>query len=79
MKCGLEPRTLGLMIIQTASFSTSYNLVWTPEQVELLLATSEANVEHYAMQMIKQVALKVYRTKKRTRLEQKGDKTQKDF
>lgn len=38
-----------------------------PEQIELLLATSEANVEHYAMQMIKQVALKVYRTKKRRR------------
>ncbi|KAI7779032.1 hypothetical protein LA080_001378 [Diaporthe eres] len=43
----------------TAAFSTSYNLVWTPEQIKLLLATSEANVEYYATQMIKQVALKV--------------------
>ncbi|KAG6360948.1 hypothetical protein INS49_012016 [Diaporthe citri] len=42
----------------TTAFSTSYNLAWTPEQIELLLATSEANVEHYATQMIKQVAHK---------------------
>lgn len=33
----------------------------------MLLATSEANVEHYAMQMIKQVALKVYKSKERRR------------
>ncbi|RSL68761.1 hypothetical protein CEP53_002459 [Fusarium sp. AF-6] len=28
----------------TASFSTSYNLMWTPDQIKGLLATSEANV-----------------------------------
>lgn len=59
------------MMEQTAAFSTSYNLVWTPEQIKVLLATSEANVKHYAMQMIKQVTHRVYHSKRARRLEAK--------
>lgn len=51
-----------------AAFSNSYNLVWTPAQVKSLLTTSEANLELYALQMIKQVMRKVYFEKKAARL-----------
>ncbi|SPO32103.1 related to phospholipase A2, cytosolic [Ustilago trichophora] len=51
-----------------AAFSNSYNLVWTPAQVKSLLTTSEANLELYALQMIKQVMRKVYFDKKTARL-----------
>lgn len=52
----------------TATFSNSYNLVWTPAQVKTLLSTSQANLERYALQMIKQVMRKVYYDKKSARL-----------
>lgn len=52
----------------TSSFSNSYNLVWTPAEVQTLLKTSEANLELYALQMIKQVMRKVYYDKKAARL-----------
>lgn len=52
----------------TSPFSNSYNLVWTPAQVQTLLTTSEANLEVYALQMIKQVVRKVYFDKKAARL-----------
>lgn len=52
----------------TSPFSNSYNLVWTPAQVKTLLTTSEANLELYALQMIKQVMRKVYYDKKAARL-----------
>ncbi|KAI9155548.1 Cytosolic phospholipase A2 [Paramyrothecium foliicola] len=52
----------------TASFSNSFNLVWTPSQIKTLFATSEANLTHYAIHMIKQVTRKVYENKKARRL-----------
>ncbi|GAC98891.1 phospholipase A2 [Pseudozyma hubeiensis SY62] len=52
----------------TSPFSNSYNLVWTPAQVKTLLTTSEANLELYALQMVKQVMCKVYYDKKTARL-----------
>ncbi|KAJ1020160.1 hypothetical protein NDA16_004440 [Ustilago loliicola] len=52
----------------TSTFSNSYNLVWTPAQVKTLLTTSQANLELYALQMIKQVMRKVYYEKKAARL-----------
>lgn len=52
----------------TSSFSNSYNLVWTPSQVRTLLATSEANLELYALQMVRQVMRKMYYDKKAARL-----------
>ena len=51
-----------------AGFSNSYNLVWTPAQVTTLLTTSEANLEAYTLQMIRQVLRKVYYAKKAARL-----------
>ncbi len=52
----------------TAPFSNSYNLVWTPAQVETLLKTAQANVELYALERIKQVMRRVYYDKKAARL-----------
>ncbi|WAO96775.1 Lysophospholipase [Fusarium falciforme] len=52
----------------TASFSTSYNLMWTPDQIKGLLATSEANVCLYAAHTIRRVMRKVYEDKKAHRL-----------
>ncbi|CCF51639.1 hypothetical protein NDA11_000770 [Ustilago hordei] len=52
----------------TSAFSNSYNLVWTPAQVKTLLTTSQANLESYALQMVKQVMRKVYYDKKAARL-----------
>ncbi len=51
-----------------AGFSNSYNLVWTPKQVETLLKTAGANLELYAAQVIKQVMRRVYEEKKAARL-----------
>ncbi|EWZ32858.1 phospholipase A2 [Fusarium oxysporum Fo47] len=52
----------------TASFSTSTNLMWTPDQVKSVLTTSETNVSHYAIDTIKRVMRKVYEDKKAYRL-----------
>ncbi|KAJ4213024.1 hypothetical protein NW759_011285 [Fusarium solani] len=52
----------------TASFSTSYNLMWTPDQIKGLLAISEANVCLYAVHTIRRVMRKVYEDKKAHRL-----------
>ncbi|KAJ3534451.1 hypothetical protein NM208_g7529 [Fusarium decemcellulare] len=51
-----------------ASFSTSYNLMWTPDQIKGLLATSEANLGLYAVHIIQRVMRQVYETKKAHRL-----------
>ncbi|KAK3934051.1 acyl transferase/acyl hydrolase/lysophospholipase [Diplogelasinospora grovesii] len=51
----------------TASFSNSYNLVWTPEQIRMLFATSEANLTCYAIGTIRQVVRQVYLAKKAQR------------
>jgi cytosolic phospholipase A2 len=53
---------------KTASFSNSYNLVWTPGQMQTLFSTSEANLSYYTIKTIKQVIKKVYLTKKEQRL-----------
>jgi phospholipase A2 len=55
-------------MLQTASFSTSYNLVWTPGQIKKLCATTEANMSDYAIHTIRQVVRKVYDTKRERRL-----------
>ena len=57
----------------TSSFSNSYNLVWTPAQVKTLLTTSRANLERYALQVIKQVMREVYHEKKAKRLASVAD------
>ncbi|KAK9420189.1 putative Lysophospholipase [Seiridium unicorne] len=51
-----------------ASFSNSYNLVWTPGQIKTLFTTSSANVSNYAIEIIKKVTMKVYETNKARRL-----------
>ncbi|XEV03013.1 hypothetical protein FSHL1_008300 [Fusarium sambucinum] len=48
----------------TASFSTSTNLMWTPDQVQSVLATAEANITNYALDTIKRVVRNVYEDKK---------------
>ncbi|RSM02197.1 hypothetical protein CDV31_011041 [Fusarium ambrosium] len=58
----------------TASFSTSYNLMWTPDQIKGLLATSEANVCLYAVHTIRRVMRQVYEDKKAHRLASRHDK-----
>ena len=52
----------------TASFSNLYNLAWTPEQIKMIFATSEANLTQYAVDTIKQVTSAVYKKKKKQRL-----------
>ncbi|KAL9562678.1 hypothetical protein ACKAV7_013242 [Fusarium commune] len=52
----------------TASFSTSTNLMWTPDQVKSVLTTAEANFSNYAIHTIKCVMRKVYEDKKAHRL-----------
>ncbi|KAF4499922.1 phospholipase A2 [Fusarium agapanthi] len=56
----------------TASFSTSTNLMWTPDQVKSVLTTAEANFSNYAIDTIKRVVRKVYGYKKKHRLEIHG-------
>ncbi|PWZ01704.1 FabD/lysophospholipase-like protein [Testicularia cyperi] len=51
----------------TSSFSNSYNLVWTPAQVSMLLTTSQANLDNYALSTIKKVMRHVYARKKAKR------------
>ncbi|EPQ29938.1 uncharacterized protein PFL1_02610 [Pseudozyma flocculosa PF-1] len=52
----------------TASFSNSYNLVWTPEQVETLIRTSSANLERHAIHTIREAIREAYEAKKARRL-----------
>lgn len=54
----------------TASFSTSTNLMWTPEQVKSVLRTAEANLSIYAIHTMKRMIRKVYEDKKALRLAQ---------
>ncbi|TKY87682.1 hypothetical protein EX895_003263 [Sporisorium graminicola] len=60
MNAGYDPSTAG--------FSNSYNLVWTPGQVQTLLTTAQTNLEVYALQTIKCVMRRVYEDKKAARL-----------
>lgn len=53
---------------QTASFSTSYNLVWTPDQIRALFELSESNVTLYSIHIIRQVVRRAYLQKKRRRV-----------
>ncbi|KAH6880691.1 acyl transferase/acyl hydrolase/lysophospholipase [Thelonectria olida] len=53
-----------------ASFSTSYNLVWTQDQVHELFQTVESNAFDYAMHILRQVLRKVYLDKKAKRTKQ---------
>ncbi|CAD6901470.1 unnamed protein product [Tilletia laevis] len=52
----------------TSAFSTSYNLVWTPDQVETLAQCSKFNVEDYVIDVVRQTVREVYESKKRRRL-----------
>ncbi|KAH8890377.1 FabD/lysophospholipase-like protein [Thozetella sp. PMI_491] len=53
----------------TASFSSSYNLVWTPGQIKTLFSTAEANISMYAANTIRRVVRKVYLANKERREE----------
>ncbi|KAG5752156.1 hypothetical protein H9Q70_005210 [Fusarium xylarioides] len=53
----------------TASFSTSTNLMWTPDQVKSVLSTAEANLSNYAIRTMKRVIKKAYEDKKKDRLD----------
>ncbi|KUJ19701.1 FabD/lysophospholipase-like protein [Mollisia scopiformis] len=50
----------------TAKFSGSYNLVWTPEQIDMLVKVSMQNF-HDGEQTIKQVLMEAYQRKKAIR------------
>ncbi|KAH6883825.1 acyl transferase/acyl hydrolase/lysophospholipase [Thelonectria olida] len=52
------------------SFSTSYNLVWTQDQVHELFQMVESNTSDYAMHIVRQVLTKVYLDKKAKRNKQ---------
>ncbi|KAF5022165.1 hypothetical protein F66182_5752 [Fusarium sp. NRRL 66182] len=52
----------------TASFSTSLNLVWTPDQVKTLVAAVEANASMYAIETVRRVMRRVYEDKKAVRM-----------
>ncbi|KAK8015580.1 hypothetical protein PG991_008468 [Apiospora marii] len=52
----------------TAPFSTSYNLVWEPEQVKVLFETAGANLSQYAIHAIKRVTRHVYEENKKRRV-----------
>ncbi|KAF4970548.1 hypothetical protein FSARC_2457 [Fusarium sarcochroum] len=48
----------------TAAFSTSTNLMWTPDQVKSVLTTAEANASKYAIDTIRRVVRRVYKDKR---------------
>jgi phospholipase A2 len=50
----------------TAKFSGSYNLVWTPEQVQMLVDVSKANFLD-GLETIKETLKEVYQKKKAKR------------
>jgi len=54
----------------TAHYSTSYNLIWTADQVRALLRTAMANVEEnsYAVGVIRDAVREAYENKKKARL-----------
>ncbi|KZO97131.1 FabD/lysophospholipase-like protein [Calocera viscosa TUFC12733] len=52
----------------SATFSDSYNLVWTPEQVYTIAETQRANITN-ALPTIREAIREVYERKKRERLE----------
>ena len=55
----------------TAKFSGSYNLVWTPEQVEMLVKVCAANFED-GQQTIKESLHEAWQRKKATREQKEG-------
>jgi phosphopantetheinyl transferase (holo-ACP synthase) len=61
-----------LIASKRVSFSTSYNLVWTPDQVNELFQTVESNTLDYTMHTIRQVLRKVYLEKGALRMKQAG-------
>ncbi len=60
------------LILQTAPFSTSYNMVWTPEQVAMLYKTVSANTEQHVATAAIDVIRAAYQANKRRRLARAG-------
>lgn len=58
----------------TAHYSTSYNLIWTADQVRALLRTAMANVEEgsRAVGVIREAVREAYESRKKTRLERES-------
>lgn len=58
----------------TAHYSTSYNLIWTADQVRALLRTAMANVEEgsRAVGVIREAVREAYESRKKTRLEREA-------
>ena len=52
---------------QRSSFSNSYNLVWKPEQVDVLARTSRACVEEYVTPAVRAVLREAWARKKARR------------
>ncbi|MCO5589835.1 hypothetical protein L7F22_043804 [Adiantum nelumboides] len=52
----------------TSSFSTSYNLVWKPEEIDILAKTSRTNTIEYVIPTLKRVYKRMYEEKKAKRL-----------
>ncbi|PWN34867.1 FabD/lysophospholipase-like protein [Meira miltonrushii] len=52
----------------TSSFSTSYNLVWKPEEIDILANTARANTIDYVIPTLKRVYRRMYKEKKARRL-----------
>ena len=63
-----EPDHWIVAVRQTAPFSTSYNLVWTPEQITALYRTTGANTEQHVLQPAIEAIRAAYHAKKRKRL-----------
>lgn len=58
------------MTIQTSSFSTSYNLIWKPSEVDTLLQTASANALQHAAPALRSVYRYMYFAKRRKRMEE---------
>lgn len=52
----------------TSSFSTSYNLVWKPEEIDILAKTARANTIDYVIPTLKRVYRRMHEEKKAKRL-----------
>lgn len=59
--------------LQTATFSTSYNLVWTPEQVQTIARTARANIEYKCVDTFRRVIREAYERRKARRLAAERD------
>lgn len=58
---------ISIMPSQTAPFSTSYNLVWAPDEIETIAKTATANAVDYVIPTLQRIYQTVYESKRAER------------